>query len=169
MLAEVLDVALPDAGFYLWAGVPSSMASDTTFASRWTCSLSTMWRCCPAACWRAPPRATTRAPAASGWHWWPSTAECLEAAQRIVAFTRTFKPRLISPWAQPAHDHHLQNTIDTAWEEPRQPLRPPSDPQEVREAVDHVIGELNAGRLRVATRSGVGQWTPTSGSRRPCC
>ena len=30
---------------------------------------------------------------------------------------------------------------------------------EVREAVDHVIAELNAGRLRVATREGVGQWT----------
>jgi hypothetical protein len=29
MLAEVLDVALPDAGFYLWAGVDGS---DTDFA-----------------------------------------------------------------------------------------------------------------------------------------
>jgi N-succinyldiaminopimelate aminotransferase len=37
MLAQVLDVRLPDAGFYLWAGVPeregeSSLASDTEFA-----------------------------------------------------------------------------------------------------------------------------------------
>ncbi|MBP6775949.1 MAG: 2,3,4,5-tetrahydropyridine-2,6-dicarboxylate N-succinyltransferase, partial [Piscinibacter sp.] len=29
----------------------------------------------------------------------------------------------------------------------------------VREAVDHVIGELNAGRLRVAERQGVGRWS----------
>jgi 2,3,4,5-tetrahydropyridine-2-carboxylate N-succinyltransferase len=29
----------------------------------------------------------------------------------------------------------------------------------VRDAVDHVLGELAAGRLRVATREGVGQWT----------
>jgi len=29
----------------------------------------------------------------------------------------------------------------------------------VREAVEHVLNELDAGRLRVATREGVGQWT----------
>jgi N-succinyldiaminopimelate aminotransferase len=33
MLAEVLDVALPDAGFYLWAKVPEAVhGSDTEFA-----------------------------------------------------------------------------------------------------------------------------------------
>jgi N-succinyldiaminopimelate aminotransferase len=34
MLAEVLDVALPDAGFYLWAGIPAHVCggSDTEFA-----------------------------------------------------------------------------------------------------------------------------------------
>jgi N-succinyldiaminopimelate aminotransferase len=31
VLAEVLDVRLPDAGFYLWAGVPAAI-SDTAFA-----------------------------------------------------------------------------------------------------------------------------------------
>jgi N-succinyldiaminopimelate aminotransferase len=30
VLAQVLDVRLPDAGFYLWAGVPAGV-SDTTF------------------------------------------------------------------------------------------------------------------------------------------
>ncbi|MCK7491775.1 MAG: hypothetical protein MZW92_08980 [Comamonadaceae bacterium] len=30
---------------------------------------------------------------------------------------------------------------------------------EVRDAVEQVIAELNAGRLRVAERQGVGQWT----------
>ncbi|MCG5261632.1 succinyldiaminopimelate transaminase [Cupriavidus gilardii] len=34
MLAEVLDVALPDAGFYLWADVSRTGLSDTEFAAR---------------------------------------------------------------------------------------------------------------------------------------
>jgi 2,3,4,5-tetrahydropyridine-2,6-dicarboxylate N-succinyltransferase len=52
----------------------------------------------------------------------------------------------------------LQQTIDTAWEN-RASLSPTSAPAEVREAVEHVIAELNNGHLRVATRQGVGQWT----------
>ncbi|AOY90930.1 succinyldiaminopimelate transaminase [Cupriavidus sp. USMAA2-4] len=34
LLAEVLDVALPDAGFYLWADVSRTGLSDTEFATR---------------------------------------------------------------------------------------------------------------------------------------
>lgn len=52
----------------------------------------------------------------------------------------------------------LQQIIDTAWDN-RASLSPASAPQEVRDAVEHVIAELNAGKLRVATRQGVGQWT----------
>lgn len=52
----------------------------------------------------------------------------------------------------------LQQIIDTAWDN-RASLSPASAPQEVRDAVEHVIAELNAGQLRVATRQGVGQWT----------
>jgi len=52
----------------------------------------------------------------------------------------------------------LQSTIDAAWED-RANLSPQSAPKAVADAVEHVIAELNAGRLRVATRSGVGQWT----------
>ena len=52
----------------------------------------------------------------------------------------------------------LQHIIDKAWEQ-RADFSPTSAPKEVAEAVEHVIGELNAGRLRVATRQGVGQWT----------
>lgn len=51
----------------------------------------------------------------------------------------------------------LQNVIDLAWES-RATLNAINSP-EVREAVEQVIGELNAGRLRVAERQGVGQWT----------
>ncbi len=53
---------------------------------------------------------------------------------------------------------HLQSTIETAWEN-RASLSPDVAPKEVLEAVEHVIAELNTGKLRVATREAVGQWT----------
>jgi 2,3,4,5-tetrahydropyridine-2,6-dicarboxylate N-succinyltransferase len=52
----------------------------------------------------------------------------------------------------------LQTIIDNAWEN-RTKFTPADAPVEVRDAVEHVITELNSGRLRVATREGVGQWT----------
>jgi len=52
----------------------------------------------------------------------------------------------------------LQTLIDNAWEN-RAQLSPTSAPKEVVDAVEHVIAELNNGKLRVATREGVGQWT----------
>ena len=52
----------------------------------------------------------------------------------------------------------LQSIIDNAWEN-RTQYSPASAPKELSDAVEHVIAELNAGRLRVATRDGVGQWT----------
>jgi 2,3,4,5-tetrahydropyridine-2-carboxylate N-succinyltransferase len=52
----------------------------------------------------------------------------------------------------------LQQTIDTAWDD-RANLSPGKAPKEVVEAVDHVISELNVGKLRVATRESVGKWT----------
>ncbi len=52
----------------------------------------------------------------------------------------------------------LQDLIDLAWEG-RTSLGPVNADPTIREAVDHVIGELDAGRLRVAERQGVGQWT----------
>jgi 2,3,4,5-tetrahydropyridine-2,6-dicarboxylate N-succinyltransferase len=52
----------------------------------------------------------------------------------------------------------LQQLIDTAWDN-RASLSAASAPQEVRDAVEHVIAELNTGKLRVASRKGVGQWT----------
>ncbi|WP_332777801.1 2,3,4,5-tetrahydropyridine-2,6-dicarboxylate N-succinyltransferase [Polaromonas sp.] len=53
---------------------------------------------------------------------------------------------------------NLQSIIDTAWED-RANLSPNSAPQEVLDAVEHTIAQLNNGHLRVATRQGVGQWT----------
>ena len=51
-----------------------------------------------------------------------------------------------------------QDLIELAWEG-RAALGPTTTDPKIREAVDHVIGELNAGRIRVAERQGVGQWT----------
>jgi 2,3,4,5-tetrahydropyridine-2,6-dicarboxylate N-succinyltransferase len=50
-----------------------------------------------------------------------------------------------------------QSIIELAWEQ-RQQLTALNAP-DVRHTVEEVIGELNAGRLRVAQRQGVGQWT----------
>ena len=52
----------------------------------------------------------------------------------------------------------LQQIIDTAWDN-RASLSAQSAAKEVRDAVEHVIAELNVGNLRVASRQGVGQWT----------
>jgi 2,3,4,5-tetrahydropyridine-2-carboxylate N-succinyltransferase len=51
----------------------------------------------------------------------------------------------------------LQSVIDLAWDS-RAELDPTNSP-DVRDAVEQVIAELNAGRIRVAERQGVGQWT----------
>jgi 2,3,4,5-tetrahydropyridine-2,6-dicarboxylate N-succinyltransferase len=52
----------------------------------------------------------------------------------------------------------LQATIDAAWEN-RATLSPSAAPADVLAAVDSAIAQLNSGKLRVATRQGVGQWT----------
>lgn len=51
-----------------------------------------------------------------------------------------------------------QQIIDLTWES-RAALSPVNAAVSIREAVDLVITDLNAGRLRVAERQGVGQWT----------
>jgi 2,3,4,5-tetrahydropyridine-2-carboxylate N-succinyltransferase len=50
----------------------------------------------------------------------------------------------------------LQALIDSAWEQ-RTQINALNAP-EVREAVEHVIADLNKGRIRVAERQGVGRW-----------
>lgn len=52
----------------------------------------------------------------------------------------------------------LQTILDAAWED-RANISTSSASQEVRDAVEHVISQLNNGSLRVATRQSVGQWT----------
>ena len=62
-----------------------------------------------------------------------------------------------TPAAALTAPHELQSIIDLAWEG-RASLTAVNSP-DVREAVENVITELNAGRIRVAERQGVGQWT----------
>ena len=50
----------------------------------------------------------------------------------------------------------LQSLIDNAWDA-RAGFSPSSHPAEVRDAVEHVIADLNAGRVRVAEKVG-GEW-----------
>jgi len=52
----------------------------------------------------------------------------------------------------------LQALIDAAWED-RAKFTPADAPSDVRAAVASVLEDLNAGRVRVATREGVGRWT----------
>src|SRR6185369_12729394 len=52
----------------------------------------------------------------------------------------------------------LEKIIGDAWEN-RANINTATATAELREAVEHVIVELNRGRLRVATREGVGRWT----------
>ncbi len=52
----------------------------------------------------------------------------------------------------------LQSVIDSAWEN-RANLSTSTANAEIRDAVNHVIDQLDSGQLRVATCNGVGQWT----------
>ena len=52
----------------------------------------------------------------------------------------------------------LEATINAAWED-RANLSPKAASQEVLDAVENTISQLNSGKLRVATREAVGQWT----------
>ena len=52
----------------------------------------------------------------------------------------------------------LQTIIENAWDN-RAQISPSTAPKEVADAVEHVLGELDRGALRVATREAVGQWT----------
>jgi 2,3,4,5-tetrahydropyridine-2,6-dicarboxylate N-succinyltransferase len=52
----------------------------------------------------------------------------------------------------------IQQIIDDAWEK-RAAMSAGKAPKEVSDAVEQVIAQLNKGKLRVATRQGVGQWT----------
>ena len=87
VLAQVLDVALPDAAFYLWAGIPERFAGDDAafaralYAQQHVTVLPGSYLAREARGFN-PGRGRVRMALVA------ETAECLEAAQRIVAFVR---------------------------------------------------------------------------------
>ncbi|QHI96694.1 succinyldiaminopimelate transaminase [Xylophilus rhododendri] len=88
VLAQVLDVALPDASFYLWAGIPDRFGGDDTafaralFEQQHVTVLPGSYLAREARGFN-PGRGRIRMALVAG------TAECLEAAERIVAFVRS--------------------------------------------------------------------------------
>jgi N-succinyldiaminopimelate aminotransferase len=84
MLAEVLDVALPDAGFYLWAKVPGS---DTAFARELLALYNVT--VLPGSFLARDVHGLNPGTGRIRMALVAETAECEEAAQRIVQFVRS--------------------------------------------------------------------------------
>jgi N-succinyldiaminopimelate aminotransferase len=86
-LAEVLDVRLPDAGFYLWAGIPGD---DVAFArgllAQYNVAVLPGSLLAREAHGHNPGAGRIRMALVAG------VDECVEAAERIVAFTRNLPP-----------------------------------------------------------------------------
>jgi len=93
MLAEVLDVRLPDAGFYLWAAVPSrngpGPGNDAVFArdllAQYNVTVLPGSYLARESGQGNPGAGRVRMALVA------ETAECVEAAQRIVQFVKSFK------------------------------------------------------------------------------
>jgi len=90
ILAEVLDVKLPDASFYLWAGVPGS---DTDFARELYAQYNVTVLPGSYIARETGGATATSNPGAGRVRMAlvADTAECVEAAQRIAEFTRKLK------------------------------------------------------------------------------
>ncbi len=88
LLAEVMDVSLPDAGFYLWCGVPAHLngGDDVAFAldllAQYNVAVLPGSLLAREVDGHNPGRGRVRLALVA------PVAECLEAAQRIVAFIR---------------------------------------------------------------------------------
>ncbi|MBS0307526.1 MAG: aminotransferase class I/II-fold pyridoxal phosphate-dependent enzyme, partial [Proteobacteria bacterium] len=88
MLAEVLDVALPDAGFYLWAKVDKLAAiSDTEYAKRLYAEYNVT--VLPGSYLARDAHGSNPGQNRIRMALVAETDECLEAARRIVAFTKS--------------------------------------------------------------------------------
>lgn len=87
MLAEVLDVALPDAGFYLWAGVPGGddVAYSLALLAQYNVAVLPGSLLAREAHGVNPGAGRIRMALVA------EQAECLEAARRIVEFTRHWR------------------------------------------------------------------------------
>ncbi len=88
LLASVMDLRLPDAGFYLWAGVPAAWeGSDTRFArellAQYNVTVLPGSYLARASAGVNPGQGRVRMALVA------DTAECVEAAERIVQFIRS--------------------------------------------------------------------------------
>ena len=85
MLAAVLDVALPDASFYLWAGIPEIFkGSDTEFARELFALYNVV--VLPGSYLARDAQGSNPGAGRIRMALVAETAECVEAAQRIVQF-----------------------------------------------------------------------------------
>ena len=92
LLASVMDVQLPDASFYLWAGVPAQMGlSDTEFARELYAQYNVT--VLPGSYLARDSRGFNPGAGRVRMALVAETAECLEAAQRIVQFIQSWKQR----------------------------------------------------------------------------
>lgn len=88
MLAKALDVALPDAGFYLWAAVPGG--DDVAFARGLLAQYNVT--VLPGSLLARPAHGTNPGAGRIRMALVASTEECVEAAERIVAYTESLLP-----------------------------------------------------------------------------
>jgi N-succinyldiaminopimelate aminotransferase len=87
LLAEVLDVALPDAGFYLWAGVSRLGVDDVAFARGLLAQYNVA--VLPGSLLAREAHGVNPGAGRIRMALVAETDECLEAAHRIVAYTRS--------------------------------------------------------------------------------
>jgi len=85
LLSEVLDVALPDAGFYLWAAVPGG--DDVAFAQGLLAQYNLV--VLPGSLLARPAHGSNPGAGRIRLALVADEAECLEAARRIVSFTKS--------------------------------------------------------------------------------
>ena len=91
LLATVMDVALPDAGFYLWAKVPESFGgSDESFSRDLLAFYNVV--VLPGSYLARGAQGSNPGKGRIRMALVADTAECVEAAQRIVQFIQSYKP-----------------------------------------------------------------------------
>ena len=88
MLSKVMDVALPDAGFYLWAGIPEVFKGSDTEFSRQLLALYNVV-VLPGSYLARDARGHNPGAGRVRMALVPETAECVEAAERIVQFIQS--------------------------------------------------------------------------------
>ena len=158
MLADVLDVRLPDAAFYLWANVSRTGLTDTEFAARLYADYNVT--VLPGSFLARSAHGTNPGEGFVRIALVAETEECVEGARRIVEFCRSLsrheRCRSNLSILDTTMSQQLQSIIDTAWEN-RAELSPKAAPAEVREAVAHAIEQLDKGQMRVAEKRD-GDW-----------